>query len=153
MSDTTESWSIWDIDKQATEFAFTNTGDQRLVISEIKPSCGCTATQLDKKVYEPGEGAAIEVSFSPKGRGRQSKYIDVLSNGVQGAMRLTITADITPFVKVEPTSLVFRDRRRGEAHTMTFTVSSPDPAFTIESLSTAARAGGATRTSRAGEPE
>jgi len=64
---------ISDVHKQPCRFPFTNTGDERLVISDIKASCGCTATSLSTREFAPGEGAALEVVYTPGGRaGRRS---------------------------------------------------------------------------------
>ncbi|MEM7228380.1 MAG: DUF1573 domain-containing protein, partial [Planctomycetota bacterium] len=51
---------VWDIEETITTFKFSNVGTDTLVIDQIKPSCGCTTTQLEKMVYEPGESAEIE---------------------------------------------------------------------------------------------
>ncbi|MCA9296945.1 MAG: DUF1573 domain-containing protein, partial [Phycisphaerales bacterium] len=106
---------IWDIEEQVTTFKFTNTGDKTLVVEQIKPSCGCTTTTLDKLSYEPGEGNEIEVHFKPKGVGRQTKRISVKSNDPnQPVVQLTISSDVTPFVRVEPLAIRFADARLGQ---------------------------------------
>src|SRR6516225_1848211 len=46
------------------EFVFTNTGDETLEVTSVRPSCGCTATgEWDKKV-EPGMTGKIPVQFN-----------------------------------------------------------------------------------------
>ena len=51
----------------------------------------------------------IEVSFDPTGKGSQKKRIDVYTNAApQSLIQLTISADIQPFVALQPEYLLFR---------------------------------------------
>lgn len=36
-------------------YRFENIGDDPVAITEIKSSCGCTTTELEKKTYAPGK--------------------------------------------------------------------------------------------------
>lgn len=59
-------------------FRFTNTGDQPVVITDLKSSCGCTVPQLEKRQYAPGEGGEIKALFNFGGRrGTQRKQVTV----------------------------------------------------------------------------
>ncbi len=42
------------------DFRFKNTGTKAVTITEIKPSCGCTAVELAKRTYAPGESGEIK---------------------------------------------------------------------------------------------
>jgi len=42
-----------------TAYRFTNIGSSPVSVVEIKPSCGCVATELDKSDYAPGESGEI----------------------------------------------------------------------------------------------
>jgi hypothetical protein len=129
--------TIWDVDTQRCSFEFTNAGDERLVITEVRPSCGCTATRLAKREYEPGEGAAIEVSFDPKGFGRQRKTISVVSNSREHpALRLDLVADIRQFVGVAPAAIRFHEAVLGAESRATATVTSADPEMEIIAVRT-----------------
>ncbi|MCZ6836024.1 MAG: DUF1573 domain-containing protein [Planctomycetota bacterium] len=98
-----EFGQIWNITDHKTSFPFRNTGTETLLIHEIKPSCGCTAFELDKYIYEPGEGGWIRVAFSPKGSGKQIKKIDVITNAKNGEIQtLYISSEIMPLVTIEP---------------------------------------------------
>ena len=90
------------------QFTFRNDGNEVLEILEIKPSCGCTTTELAKMIYAPGEEGAIELVFHPKGYGPQTKTITVKSNS-RGSERiiLYINCNVTPFVQFEPRSVRF----------------------------------------------
>lgn len=94
---------MWDIRTHQTSFPFRNTGTETLIIEKVKADCGCTALELDKKIFEPGEGSEIKVKFTPKGHGKQTKRITITSNAANGSLqRLTIKADIVPVVTIEP---------------------------------------------------
>ncbi len=126
---------IWDIERKACEFPFTNVGDGLLVISEVKPSCGCTATTLEQREFEPLEGSAIEVAFDPKGHGRQSKHIDVISNSNPGEfVRLVISADITEFIKAVPRYIKLGSVDMGKENRGVVSITSPDSGFVLESV-------------------
>ena len=105
-----------DTDELSFAFQFKNEGSETLQIIEIKPSCGCTTTELEKMVYAPGEEGAIELLFHPKGYGKQTKTITVKSNS-KGSERITlyINSDVTPFVQFEPRSLRFDEVPRSES--------------------------------------
>ena len=62
-------------------YQFTNTGDQPLVISNAKGSCGCTVPTWPKQPVPPGGKGEIVVEFNTKGKpGRQSKQVTVTAN-------------------------------------------------------------------------
>jgi hypothetical protein len=62
-------------------YKFTNTGDQPLVISNAKGSCGCTVPTWPKQPVPPGGNGEIVVEFNTKGKpGRQSKQVTVTAN-------------------------------------------------------------------------
>ena len=130
---------ISDVDKQPCRFPFTNTGGERLIISDIKASCGCTATSLGKREFEPGEGSALEVVYRPGGQGRQNKRIRIFSNDpTREVAELTVSAEVEPFILVEPRTVRFGTTRLGVEHRAVCTISCRDPNMIIESL----RAGG-----------
>ena len=90
------------------DFEFTNTGEGVLLIREIKASCGCTTTHLEKMEYQPGESGSIELNFHPKGYGPQTKTITVKSNaGDNQRVVLYVKAKVTPFVQFEPRAVRF----------------------------------------------
>jgi hypothetical protein len=97
-----------DTDELRYQFKFTNEGGQTLNIYEVKPSCGCTTTELPKNIFAPGEEGAIELVFHPKGYGPQTKTITVKSNS-GGSERITlyIKSQVTPFVQFDPRSVRF----------------------------------------------
>ncbi|MCA9310377.1 MAG: DUF1573 domain-containing protein, partial [Phycisphaerales bacterium] len=72
--------NVSDTDTNEFKFPFTNTGTGTLIVRDVKTSCGCTTTKLSRTEFAPGEGDEIEVKFKPKGGGKQSKYITVITN-------------------------------------------------------------------------
>lgn len=78
-------------------FEFENTGDSLLIVKNISASCGCTATKLIKKEYQPGEKGTIPVKFNSRGyHGKVTKSITVTTNDKENVYsRLQITGKVT----------------------------------------------------------
>jgi hypothetical protein len=119
--------AVDDTEEVHCNFDFTNDGDGVLLIREIKPSCGCTTTTLEKMEYQPGESGSIELNFHPKGYGPQTKTITIKSNS-SGNDRLVlyIKAVVTPFVQFEPRSVRFAQVPTTEGREQTVKVSCRD---------------------------
>jgi uncharacterized cupredoxin-like copper-binding protein len=79
-----------------TEFTIKNEGKSDLQILKTKATCGCTATDPEKKVLKPGESTNINVSFNSTGKeGNQTKQITVVTNDPERpTVKLTIKANI-----------------------------------------------------------
>lgn len=77
-------------------FKISNVGGDILKITEVRPTCGCTAAQPDKKELAPGESTSIKVEFNSAGRlGAQEKYVLVKSNDPQTPeLRLILKGNI-----------------------------------------------------------
>lgn len=68
-------------DKVKTTFKFKNTGKEPLLISDVKTSCGCTASDYPREPVAPGESAEIEAIFDTSGKsGAQTKNVTVMTN-------------------------------------------------------------------------
>ncbi|KAF5276567.1 hypothetical protein FQR65_LT16274 [Abscondita terminalis] len=62
-------------------YTVTNTGDQPLVISAVKPGCGCTAPDYTKVPILPGQKGKVTLNFdSGSFEGLQNKYAEVYTN-------------------------------------------------------------------------
>ncbi len=62
-------------------YKFTNTGDEPLVISNAKGSCGCTVPSWPKEPIGIGEEGEILVEFNSKGKsGNQTKTVTITGN-------------------------------------------------------------------------
>ncbi len=64
-------------------FTVKNTGDKPLIISEVKPSCGCTTPEWSKDPILPGKSAQIKVGYNTGIKGAFNKLIEVYSNDPQ----------------------------------------------------------------------
>ena len=62
-------------------FEFKNTGDEPLIISNAKGSCGCTVPQYPKEAIKKGGKGVIKVTFNSAGKmGMQDKTVTITSN-------------------------------------------------------------------------
>lgn len=78
-------------------YEVTNTGTNPLIISEVKPGCGCTAPDFTKDPIMPGKKGKITLSFdSTNFDGAVNKYADVFANVENAPVKLTFTANIQP---------------------------------------------------------
>ena len=59
---------------------FTNTGDEPLVISNARGSCGCTVPDWPKEPVMPGESADIEIRYDTKRLGKINKTVTITTN-------------------------------------------------------------------------
>lgn len=59
---------------------FTNTGDEPLVISNARGSCGCTVPQWPKEPVMPGETSQIEIRYDTKRLGKINKTVTITTN-------------------------------------------------------------------------
>lgn len=71
-----------------TEFKFTNTGTEPLIISNAKGSCGCTVPEWPKEPIAPGATSSIRVKYDTKRVGPISKTVTITSNAVDNASSL-----------------------------------------------------------------
>lgn len=82
-------------EKVAYTFEFKNTGNEPLVLSNVKPSCGCTTPSWTKEPIAPGDMGSIDVEFDSKGKsGKQTKTVTVTANTDPAKTVLTITGDV-----------------------------------------------------------
>jgi hypothetical protein len=82
-------------EKVSHEYKFKNTGNEPLVISNAKGSCGCTVPQWPKTPIAPGESGSITVEFNSKGKpGKQTKRVTVTANTNPPQSFLTITGQV-----------------------------------------------------------
>jgi len=80
-----------------TVFVFTNVGEAPLIISKVKTSCGCTASDWPRQPVQPGETGKIAVSFNTNHKtGNQVKTITIHSNEKQLTRTLKIKAQVEP---------------------------------------------------------
>ena len=81
-----------------TEFNFTNTGQEDLIIVDARGSCGCTVPQYPKNTpIAPGASGKILVSFDSNNKpGLQQKSVTLSANTASGREMLRIKSNVTP---------------------------------------------------------
>ncbi|MDD3686977.1 MAG: DUF1573 domain-containing protein [Bacteroidales bacterium] len=96
---TTHSFGLFkeELGPQAATFTFTNTGSSPLYITNVKASCGCTATDYTKEPVQPGGKGYVKATYDPKNRpGKFNKSITVTSNTENPTTLLRIEGEVTP---------------------------------------------------------
>ena len=53
---------------QVFTFTCTNVGKQKIVVTKISTTCGCTNAHIDSPVINPGEKAVIQLTYNPFGQ-------------------------------------------------------------------------------------
>jgi len=87
-------------EKVSHVYKFENTGNEPLVISNAKGSCGCTVPKWPKNPIAPGESGEILVTFNSKGKtGKQTKRVTITANTDPAQTFLTITGQVTKIAK------------------------------------------------------
>ena len=90
-----------------TDFIIKNVGGSDLVITDARPSCGCTVSSFDKLI-KPGAEGKVHTSVDTKSfSGPISKSVLVVSNDPdRPQMNLFVKALVKPFVDVAPQAYV-----------------------------------------------
>lgn len=70
------------------EFKFTNTGNEPLIISNSRGSCGCTVPSWPRTPIAPGESASIKVKYDSNRLGPINKSVTVTSNAINEANKV-----------------------------------------------------------------
>lgn len=84
-------------DKVEHVYEITNTGENPLIISEVRPACGCTAPDYTKDPIMPGQKGTITLKFdSASFDGMVSKSAEVFANVEKSPIVISFTADIQP---------------------------------------------------------
>lgn len=65
-----------------SHFEVTNTGNEPLIISNAKGSCGCTVPKWSKEPIMPGQSTTIDVKYATNRIGPINKSVTITSNAV-----------------------------------------------------------------------
>jgi hypothetical protein len=77
------------------KFDFTNTGSEPLIITNVKPSCGCTSSDYTKEPVAPGAKGYVSATYNPNGRpGPFNKSITVTTNCEPATTTLRFTGKV-----------------------------------------------------------
>ncbi|MEA3495826.1 MAG: DUF1573 domain-containing protein [Bacteroidota bacterium] len=68
--------------KKYIHYKFYNSGDAPLLLLDVKPSCGCTASKWPREPIMPGDSSEIVAAFNSKGYAgkRAHKSVRVTTN-------------------------------------------------------------------------
>ncbi|MEO1258140.1 MAG: DUF1573 domain-containing protein [Bacteroidota bacterium] len=77
-------------------FKFTNNGDEPLIISKAKGSCGCTVPKYPQEPILPGETAEIEVRYDTNRIGPFQKSVTLTTNESNPTHQLKIKGKVNP---------------------------------------------------------
>lgn len=83
------------------EFTFKNTGEEPLLLTNVKASCGCTTPTWPKQPIEKGKTGTIVVKYNTKIKGSFTKSIRVYSNAKTNLVTLKITGTVVDKIKKE----------------------------------------------------
>lgn len=106
-------------EKRTVGWTVENRGTADLVITDVKPSCGCTVVQLDEddRVIRPGGSLELKTEFdSQLRRGTQSNYVRVFTNDpLEPELKLDFKAEVESLVEVSPSGVInLRGLQRGQ---------------------------------------
>lgn len=88
-------------------FVIKNSGGSDLIVSDARPSCGCTVASFDKVIKPGGEGKVVSSVDTKTFSGPISKSILLVSNDPdRPQMNLFVKANVKPFVDVLPQPFV-----------------------------------------------
>lgn len=83
--------------KVTCQMRVVNTGTEPLLIVKAQAGCGCTAVTYPETPIEPGDTAAIGITYNPSGRpGQFSKQVLILTNTMPKRTVLEITGNVIP---------------------------------------------------------
>ncbi len=86
------------------EFIFENTGKDPLVLSNVRPSCGCTVPKWSKEPIKSHKKSSIQVKYNTRRVGSFSKSITVTSNASNSPIVLTIKGKVIAQAPPETTT-------------------------------------------------
>ncbi|MBS1580864.1 MAG: DUF1573 domain-containing protein [Bacteroidetes bacterium] len=89
------------------EFKVTNTGDQPLIISNCKGSCGCTVPKCDTAPVAPGKSTIVTVKYDSNRVGPINKTVTISSNATNAPEKIVrIKGEVKGSTSATPTSPV-----------------------------------------------
>ncbi len=92
-----------------------NVGDKTLVITSVRPQCGCTTAPLERDTLMPGEETGMNITLTlPAGSGVIDKYVTVYSNDSAGAHVVKLRAEVQRPLQLSSSFLGFNQGLVGE---------------------------------------
>lgn len=76
-------------------YTFTNAGDEPLVLSNAKGSCGCTVPNWPREPIAPGQTADVTVTFNSKNKkGKRNQKVTITANTNPPQSFIYLTGDV-----------------------------------------------------------
>ena len=86
---------VIDGEKVIHAYKFKNNGKSNLLISAVKPSCGCTSPKWTKEPIKPGQEGTIELQFDSTGReGHVRKTAIIYANTQPNTCEIAFSCDV-----------------------------------------------------------
>lgn len=70
------------------EFTFTNTTNKDITLTNVKASCGCTATNYTKTAVKPGEKGTVTATYNAAAGGAFHKTVTVMTSEENAAPKI-----------------------------------------------------------------
>src|SRR5437870_778501 len=123
-------------DKTAVaHFKYQNVGTIPVHFKSVKASCGCTTTQSQKEVVNPGEKGEIIATFNIGDRtGQQMKTVTVQTDDpvpAQATTILTLKANIAQALEIKPTFVYWQSGEEPKSKKISIKASKDFPARNI----------------------
>ncbi|MBS7563712.1 DUF1573 domain-containing protein [Mucilaginibacter sp. Bleaf8] len=77
-----------------TMFEYTNVGEEPLILTDVRPTCGCTIADYTKTPVKNGAKGTIKITYSAAAPGAFSKAIVVTSNSKTPTKTLYIVGEV-----------------------------------------------------------
>jgi hypothetical protein len=77
-----------------TSFTYTNIGEEPLILTEVKPTCGCTIADYTKTPVKKGDQGTIKITYNAVAVGAFNKTIIVTSNARTPQKYLNIVGEV-----------------------------------------------------------
>ena len=107
-------------------FVLTNGGNEPLVIEQVRPTCGCTVTDLDQTTLAPGESARLRAVLEVTRIGPYEKFIHVDTNDPAGRVTLSLQAHGRRIFRAQPEAASLGTLAVGEAASQSISLTSVD---------------------------
>lgn len=92
-----------------TEFVFKNTGNEPLIVSNAKGSCGCTVPEWPREPIQPGQSSSIKVKYDSKRLGPINKSVTITSNGSEQPKVIRIKGNIEAAPKADESAMPVKE--------------------------------------------
>jgi hypothetical protein len=78
------------------EFTFTNTTKETVLITNVRPACGCTAANYTKTPIKPGEKGMVAATYDARNGGQFQKSVTITTteNGAEAVKTLSFKGKV-----------------------------------------------------------